>query len=579
MTLQTLSCHTPRQTSPLLLVFLPDISRGAHITPQGMATRLVRVFSSAANLEEQDEPFILPQAVTERRHVLGAGCDYFDEKERPVQPPPQRLHKAFSGSQLDLDEAAQPLPTAAADAAAAGASSTSSGTFDGAGGAAGGSGVIAVVGGSLYLNGHIVSALLERGFAVHALVHDLRANNPIAAELYALAAAADAGAATNGAARAGATGAAAAAAVGGSSGDLSTAVTPSAGDSTLMSPAGPLTRRRLVVDDVDMFDGASLRDALKRSGCRGVIHGGVNVAADVPGPRVIDLHSAAVRALFEAVRGQRPGAIERVVVTSATAAVAHASDDCPASGFDESHTNTKSTAAEEPAAFAKALFELELWRLLRATGVNLTVIVPSLMLGPSRTTESSEMTRLVRDFARGSSLFPFAPAMWWNLVDVRDVAIAHVLALEVPEARNRRYVVSAGLHDLPGLGRMIRAANARLKAPIYTMPTVVAMLGPLMPGSRARFSYMWRHLGLRRPLNNARAVAELGLAFRPMADTVRDSVKELTDQGMLPEATGAVDADAEATRVAAVVTVVAAAAIACAVWYLRRPRAVAGQPR
>lgn len=542
-------------------------------------SRLVKVFSSAANLEDYDqtEPFIVSR-LSARPHLLDEGADYFDEQERPVQPPPQTLKKAFSGSMLDLDEAVHPVEGNNIHKSSNSANNSFSAAEE-ENNNNNNRGMVALVGGSHFLNGHVASILLEKGYSVTVLLNDVRGvNKGVAAEFLA---------------------------IGG--GNRTKQGAP-------VNPLNPLqgnqkSGNRLVVDECDIYDPTSLRDAFRRCNCRFVIHGGVNSATlaassniaaisnaatnssgsagmDSPsattatatlltasaGSKIIELHTAAVRSLFEAIRGLRSGTLQRIVVTSSTSAVSHSNDPClQPNGFDESHFNKFSTAAQEPAVFAKAHFESEVWRLAKGCNIDVSIIIPAIMLGPSRTSESSDAMRLVCDFARSSSYFPLAPNMFWNFVDVRDVALAHVLSLENENARNRRYIVSNSNINLAEIGRLIRqASGGKLKAPVYTMPWVVAMLSPFVPGSRVKFSYLWKNLGVRRPFNNARVQAELGLKLRTMGDTIKDSITDLTEQGMLPEATGAVDADWEAKRAFLLGTAVIGAVAGGLTWYFKK---------
>lgn len=566
-----------------------------------MAGRLVRVFSSAANLEEYDEqPFVIPREIHQVPHALDDGAEYFDAQGAPVRPPPQTIKKNFSGSSLDLDSLVPETSAGKNMSPQLGAGAAATESFDSQSptSATGTQsspqplrGVVALIGGTHYLNGHIAALLLERGYLVHVIMQDAppvgsltRSPSKTTSAVAAAAATPSATSATgNKAGDFPSTLAAAPASPAGAASSLpptSSSSKPSSGSfastssnvsvqqaAELLALAGAhvSTKNRLHVSEgTDMFNANSLRDALRKSGCRYIIHGGVNTAnlGALSAQRIVDMHRAAVVALFQALSGLRAGSVERVVITSTAAAVAAPDDACPAKGFDETCFNTRSTAAEEPVAFAKAHFESEVWRLRLNTSVDFTVLVPTVMLGPSRTSESSDAMRVVCDFARSSSYIPFAPNMYWNFVDVRDVALAHVMSLDAKQARNRRYIVTNSLLSLVELGKHIRMANMRLKAPVYTMPTLVAMLGPMMPGSRVKYSYLWTNLGVKRPMCNTRLVQELGLQPRPFDQTVKDSIAELAEQGLLPEATGAVDADWEATRSALVVGGVAALFVA-----------------
>ena len=424
------------------------------------------------------------------------------------------------------------------------------------------------MGGNHFLNGHIVSLLLDRGFTAAVFLNDLRGSNKSNASEY-LAIAGSKNQSSQGVngnrlteeqrtkQLTDFTGKASFAGVASSSSNNTNVV---------LNPRVNYTNR-LILEDCDIYDSNSLKESIKRCNCRYIIHGGVNAAPTLTAQKTLELHTTGVRALFEAVRSLRSGSISRIVVTSSTSALASNNDPCPLpNGFTEESFNKTSTASEEPSIFAKALFEAEVWRLAKGSNVDISVIIPAIMVGPSRTSESSDAMRLVCDFARSSSYFPLAPNMYWNFVDVRDVALMHVTALDSTVAKNRRYIASGSNLNLAEIGRLIRKANSNLKAPIFSMPTGLALLGPLFGASRVRFSYLWKNLGVRRPMANTRATSELGITFRSMEDTIRDSIADLSEQGMLPEASGAVSADWETARGVLFGSAVVGLA---ATWYLK----------
>lgn len=49
---------------------------------------------------------------------------------------------------------------------------------------------------------------------------------------------------------------------------------------------------------------------------------------------------------------------------------------------------------------------------------------------------------MLQTIANASRYFPFCPKLYWNFVDVRDVAQAAVKSLEGAEVRDSRVIVS-----------------------------------------------------------------------------------------------------------------------------------------
>jgi nucleoside-diphosphate-sugar epimerase len=110
-------------------------------------------------------------------------------------------------------------------------------------------------------------------------------------------------------------------------------------------------------------------------------------------------------------------------------------------------------------------------------------------------------------------------------VDVRDVAHAHVLALENENAEGRHILAerTAGVMDLI---EMIRTQfPGKYKLPRSKAPKWLLMLIGGMFGVTPRF--VKRNVGYPIRLNTTRSREKLGLSYRPMDEMVRDMVENI----------------------------------------------------
>jgi nucleoside-diphosphate-sugar epimerase len=138
---------------------------------------------------------------------------------------------------------------------------------------------------------------------------------------------------------------------------------------------------------------------------------------------------------------------------------------------------------------------------------------------------------LMRDFATGLYRFG-APALEFGIVDVRDVAEAHVRAGVMPEASGRHVLVSetASLLDI---GAILRARfGDGYPFPDVVLPKPVVMVGSLFRG--VALGFVARNVGYPLHFDNAHARAALGIDFRPVAETVVDHFRQLLDDGLIP---------------------------------------------
>ena len=236
---------------------------------------------------------------------------------------------------------------------------------------------VCVTGAAGYLGSHVVKLLLERGYRVRAVVRDPTLEKNVA-HLRGLVA----------------------------------------------EPRYPLA---LMAGD--LLKPGSYNDAV--AGCDAVLHMAsmVRLAAADPQREIVDPAVQGTRNVLEAVR--RAGTVERVVVTSSVAAVVD--ETFPDRLHTEAHWNESATLAESPYPLAKTLAEKEAWafreRLPEAERFELVTMCPVWVQGPLLARHhfrSSPAT--LRDLMRGK--MPLVPRFCFNIVDVRDVALAHVGALE-----------------------------------------------------------------------------------------------------------------------------------------------------
>ena len=103
--------------------------------------------------------------------------------------------------------------------------------------------------------------------------------------------------------------------------------------------------------------------------------------------------------------------------------------------------------------------------------------------------------------------------MLW--VDVRDLAIAHVLALEKPAAAGKRFFVTAGQFSNKELAEIIAAEFPEYR---NQLPTGEGLEKGALPPKDQRVEY-----------DNSRSREVLGLEYGPLKQAVIDTVKTLKD--------------------------------------------------
>ncbi|MGW0180673.1 NAD-dependent epimerase/dehydratase family protein [Nocardia sp. NPDC003345] len=272
------------------------------------------------------------------------------------------------------------------------------------------------------------------------------------------------------------------------------------------------------------------------AGCAAILH----VASPFPAAPPADdgeLIRTAVDGTLRVLRAaaDEPG-VRRVVLTSSIAAVAH--------GHRDSAPRTESdwTVIERSAAYqrSKTLAERAAWEyvasLPAARELALVVLNPGMVLGPvlSRATSTSHEP-IRRLLARE---VPGVPRVGWSVVDVRDLAVAHRLALETPEAAGKRYICAGDPVWMRDMARMLAEAYGPRGVRIVTrpIPDILVRVAALVdPGLRLTVP----DLGRVERVVADRARRELGWTMRPVRDAVLDTAESLLRHGVVRPPRGA----------------------------------------
>jgi dihydroflavonol-4-reductase len=218
------------------------------------------------------------------------------------------------------------------------------------------------------------------------------------------------------------------------------------------------------------------------------------------------------------------GTVRRVVLTSSMAAIR------PPRPLSRPLTEQDWAVPDprDPYQMSKTLAERAAWDFIKdAPGLELTVINPAMTMGPvlhasGRLSTSLEPVR--RLLARQA---PGVPRLGWNTVDVRDLAVAHRLAMEAPAAAGNRYICAG-----PQLWMSDMAA---ILAREYRVPTrtVPFWLLWLMGRFDATVRSVLPDVGRSVEVSADKARRELGWTMRPAEQTLLDTAASLVEHGFV----------------------------------------------
>ena len=188
------------------------------------------------------------------------------------------------------------------------------------------------------------------------------------------------------------------------------------------------------------------------AGCAAVVHAAASVVFNHPDPRegIVAPSVDGTRNVLESVR--KAGSVRRVVHTSSMVAI-YGWDRPTDHVFTEADWNTASTLRNDPYGVAKVEAERAARAFVDALPddecFELVHLNPGMVFGPPLIKAHAKASpRLVRDVI--SRAQPGVPKLMLSVVDVRDVAGAHIAALQRDEVQskiNRRQQHKDGAHQ------------------------------------------------------------------------------------------------------------------------------------
>ncbi|KAG9407331.1 hypothetical protein AC1031_002059 [Aphanomyces cochlioides] len=319
--------------------------------------------------------------------------------------------------------------------------------------------VVCVTGGSGFLGSYCVKLLLERGYRVHTTVRD-PANEKKVAHLKAL----------------------------------------------------PGANERLTLFKADLLEEGAFDAAIKN--CSVVLH--------TASPFFLKnqtreaLVEPAVQGTLNVLRSAaRNPNIRRVVLTSSTVSVyIHLGTKSPDHVFTEEDWSHQELMEKNNMWYgvSKTVAERTAWEFvenLKEPHFDLVTMCPTWILGPMLQPELNESSQKIYDYLVGNTT-EIARAVK-TVVDVRDVALAHIVAFENPQASGRYLLVGASPTEEE------IAAATKAAAPNAPVTTKLATEGEIVP----------LHCSC------AKAERELGIRFYSLNEMVSATANSLTQHGLV----------------------------------------------
>jgi dihydroflavonol-4-reductase len=339
--------------------------------------------------------------------------------------------------------------------------------------------LVCVTGANGFIASHLIRDLLQAGYRVRGTVRD-PSNADKTAHLYAIAAAAEAS-----------------------------------------------DRFELVASDLlkeGSFDAAMV-------GAVGVCHcaAAVFFSAEDPQRDIVDPSLIGTRNVLESIR--KAGTVRRVIHTSSVVAV-YGWDKPSDHIFSEADWNTCSTLEIDPYGLAKVEAEKAARSFVDALPAEerfeLVHLNPGMVWGPPLIKAHGKASpRLVRDVISRTN--PGVPRLMLNVVDVRDVAEAHVRALEA-EAPPPRCILVAYNGWMPEMMRQLQSMFPDVAMGVRQIPKWVVLLFSRFDKT-LNTAQLKALVGRSMPMSSALSEEAFGMTWRPLAETLHDTASPLIENG------------------------------------------------
>ena len=237
----------------------------------------------------------------------------------------------------------------------------------------------------------------------------------------------------------------------------------------------------------------------------------------------------AVDGTLRALNAAKANKAKKVILTSSVASIFY--DDSDKKNYDENDWSDIESNKITPYAKSKTMAEKSAWEFIDNLGEDekfpLTVFCPYMVLGPALSPDLGGTNVLVQMLTSGK--LPGTPNIHLGIVDVRDVAQAHVDAISNQGSNNERFILctsSFWLHEISQI--LIKAGFT--KAPKLRLPNFVLRFAAFFSAT-AKESV--RMLGDPQFLSNEKVKTILNWQPRPVEETLVDTAKSLEGQDQI----------------------------------------------
>ena len=236
----------------------------------------------------------------------------------------------------------------------------------------------------------------------------------------------------------------------------------------------------------------------------------------------------AVAGVKRALKFAKKHNIKKVILTSSVAAIFHGIE--LKEYYDENDWSDPENPSIDHYSKSKTLAEKAAWDFIEAEGkpFEFTVINPALVIGPSLSNDLGESNKAIQMVATGK--MPVAVPLQFGYVDVRDVAAAHILAMQKQASDGERFALAEKDMWYEDVAKVLRE-NGFDKAPKLSVPVWAAkILANFSPELKMALPYIGR---VRSVKYTSKAKDLLGWNPRPAEESILATANQIKDLGLI----------------------------------------------
>jgi dihydroflavonol-4-reductase len=292
-----------------------------------------------------------------------------------------------------------------------------------------------------------------------------------------------------------------------------------------VSEGAVATEESLEFAQADLNNDHGWPEAMK--GCRFVIHS----ASPMGAGRADDMIRTASDGTRRVLGAALDAGVERIVVTSAANTASPLSYRTPGV-TDETLWTDPQWPGIDSYRQSKTFMERAAWDYVAQRGADsrLTTILPGAVFGPVLGRDRGGSVEVIGRLLRGE--MPMVPKILLEVVDVRDVAWAHIAAMTIPAAGGQRLLATGEMISMPSIAKHLRdeLGNAANNVPKRAMPDVALRL---LARRKPELQAILPGLGRRNTHTVAKAQAILGWERRPAKVAVLDCARSLIEHSLV----------------------------------------------